>query len=116
MKHSISQDRDGFHILVEQFALPTDNYNLDPQSKRAMTICNLFVNHQYNIPDIVRVLDENHRNVVLELLKRGIIRDRRMRQAAPQEGNERRKTIVSPNGTLKTPKKPILNSDPESQE
>ena len=115
MKHSISQDRDGFHILVEQFALPTDNYNLDPQSKRAMTICNLFVNHQYNIPDIVRVLDENHRNVVLELLKKGIIRDRRMRQAAPPEGIERRTIVVSPDGAPKTPMKTILNSDTESQ-
>ena len=24
MRHSLYQDRDGFHVLVEEFALPTD--------------------------------------------------------------------------------------------
>ena len=116
MRHSLSQDRDGFHVLVDEFALPTDNWNLDSQSKRSVTICNLFVNHHYNIPDIVRVLDEKDRNVVLALLKKGIIRERRMRQAAPPEGIDRRTIAVSLNGTLRTSKKPILNSDTESLE
>ena len=102
MKHSISQDRDGFHVLVEEFTLPADNWNLDPQSKREVTICNLFVNHQYNIPDIARILDEKHSDVVLSLVKKGIIRDRRVRQAAPPAGFNRRTAAVSPNGTLRT--------------
>lgn len=110
MKHSISQDRDGFHILVEEFTLPADDWNLDPQSKRAVTICNLFVNHHYNIPDIVRVLDEDRTNVVLTLFKMGIIRDRRMRQATPPEGIERRRTL----GTPKAPKKTLPGNGTKS--
>ena len=78
MKQSILQHRDGFFILVEEFALPADSWNLDPQSKRAVTICNLFVNHRYSISDVVRVLDEDLRNVVQVLLKKGIIRDGRV--------------------------------------
>ena len=115
MKQSISQDRDGFHILVEQFPLAADNWKLDPQSKRVVTICNLFVNHQYNIPDIVRVLDEDRRDVVLALLKKAVIRERRTRQAAPPEGIDRRRTVVRPIETLRSFKKPIPNSDTESQ-
>jgi hypothetical protein len=80
MSQSISQDRDGFHILVGEFPLPADSWKLDPQTKRAVTICNLFVNHHYSIPDVARVLDENRRNVINALLEKGIIRDRRVRQ------------------------------------
>ena len=97
MKQSTFPNRDGFHILVEGFALPADNWKLDPQSKRTVTICNLFVNHQYNIPDIVRVLDENHRKVVLTLLKQGIIKDRRVRTGRAPDGIERRTISVSVN-------------------
>jgi hypothetical protein len=55
MRQSVSQDRDGFH-----------------QTKRAVTICDLFVNQAYTISDIVRVFDEDRRNVVLALLDQGI--------------------------------------------
>ena len=102
MKQSISQDRDGFQVREGEFTLPADTWNLDPQSKRAVTICNLFVNHQHSISDVARVLDEDRRNVVLVLLKKGIIRDRRVRQTAPPEGIERRKTVTSPNEPLRT--------------
>ena len=96
MRQSISQDRDGFQVREGKFAFRADTWNLDPQSKRAVTICNLFVNHHYGISDLVRVLDEEHRNVVLVLLKEGIIRDRRVRQTTPPDGIERRKNAVSP--------------------
>ena len=82
MKSRTSQDRDGFHVREGKFTLPDDTWNLDPQSKRAVTICNLFVNHHYGISDVARVLDEDRRNVVLALLKKGIIRDRRVRQTS----------------------------------
>jgi hypothetical protein len=98
MNQSISQDRDGFCVRVGEFTLPADTSNLDPKSKRAVTICNLFVNHQYSISDVVRVLDEDRGNVVLVLLKKGIIRDRRMRQRTPPQGTERRRIAVSLNG------------------
>ncbi len=103
MNQSISQERDGFHVRVG-FTLPSDTSNLDPKSKRAVTICNLFVNHQYSISDVVRVLDEDRRNVVSVLLNKGIIRDRRVRLTAPPEGIERRRTVISPNVPKRTPK------------
>ena len=103
MNQPISQDRDGFHVRVDEFTIPADTTNLDPKSKRAVTICNLFVNYQYSIADVIRVLDEDRENVVLALLKKGIIRDRRVREAIPPAGVERRKTVVAQKVPLKTP-------------
>lgn len=91
MRQSLSQDRDGFHVRESEFTLPPDSSNLDHQTKRAVTICNLFVNHAYTISDIACVLDEDRNSVVLALLERGIIRERRTKQVAPPDGTERRK-------------------------
>lgn len=97
MRQSITQDRDGFHILVEEFTLPTDTWKLDPQTKRAVTVCNLFVNHEYGISDIARALGESRKNVIRVLLKQGIIRDRRVREITTAQGIERRISLVSTN-------------------
>jgi hypothetical protein len=96
MRQAVSQDRDGFHVREEEFTLPPDPCNLDQRTKRAVTICNLFVNHAYTISDIVRVLEEDRERVVLTLLEQGIIRERRTKQMAPPEGTERRKPAVGP--------------------
>jgi hypothetical protein len=96
MRPAVSQDRDGFHVREDEFTLPRDPCNLDHQTKRAVTICNLFVNHAYTISDIVRVLDEDRKNVVLALLEQGIIRERRTKQMAPPDGTERRKSAPGP--------------------
>ena len=96
MRQAISQDRDGFHVREDEFTLPPDPCNLDQRKKRAVTICNLFVNHAYTISDIVRVLDEDRERVVLTLLEQGIIRERRTKRMAPPEGTERRKPAVGP--------------------
>ncbi len=77
MSQFIFQEQDGFQVRKNEFRVPEDTWDLDPQTKRAVTICNLFVNHHYGISDVVRVLDENRRHVVLVLLKQGIIGDRR---------------------------------------
>ncbi len=97
MRQSITQDRDGFHILVEEFALPTDPWRLDPQTKRAVTICNLFANHEYGISDIAGALGESRKNVIRVLLKQGIIRDRRVREITSGPGIERRTFLVGSN-------------------
>ena len=94
MRQAVSQERDGFHVREGEFSLPPDPCNLDHQTKRAVTICNLFVNHAYTISDIVRVLDEDRRSVVLALLEQGIIRDRRTKHMAPPDNTERRKSAV----------------------
>ena len=116
MSQLIFQDRDGFHVRQQEFPLPEDPWALDPQTKRAVTICNLFVNHRYGISDIARVLDEDQRNIVLVLIKQGIIRDRRRGQTRPPDGIERRKPLVSPKVTLRTIRRTMLKSDTESLE
>ena len=96
MRQTVSQDRDGFHVREDEFTLPPDPSNLDHQTKRAVTICNLFVNHAYTISDIVRVLNEDRKRVVLTLIEQGIVRERRTKQTAPPDGTERRKSAVGP--------------------
>ena len=76
--------------------LPKDASALDPKSKRAVTICNLFVNHNLGIKDIVRVLDEDQERVIRTLLDQGIILDRRndtLKKAGSQE-RRRAKTVL----------------------
>jgi hypothetical protein len=89
MKQSISEDPDGFEVRRGKFIL-ADTWNLDLESKRAVTISNLFVNHKYGISEIARALNENRRDIIFVLLKQGIIRDRRVRQMGPLQGVERR--------------------------
>ena len=102
MNYSKFQDRDDFQVREGRFILPEDTSCLDPQSKRAVTICNLFVNHHHSISDIVRVLDENRRNVVLVLINQGIIKDRRSGHTKTPDGMERRKPLISARVTLRT--------------
>lgn len=71
--------REGFLLAADHFQLPTDATGLDPKTKRELTICNLFVNHNMPLIDIGRVLDESMKNVILALLQHEIIRDGRAR-------------------------------------
>ena len=89
--------REGFRLTRDRFTLPKDTSALDPRSKRAVTICNLFVNHNLGIRDIVRVLDEDHEKVILTLLEEGIILNRRDDNLKNTTGQERRKikTVLS---------------------
>ena len=96
MNQSIFQDRDGFHVRENEFTLPADTWKLDEQAKRVVTICDLFVNHQYGISDIARVLDEDRENVVRTLLQEGIIRERRVKQTTRPRETERRKSAKRP--------------------
>ena len=102
MSYSIFHDRDDFQVREGRFILPEDTSCLDPQTKRAVTICNLFVNHHLNVSDIVRLLDEDRRNVILVLINQDIIKDRRRGQAKTPDGMERRKPLISPKVTLRT--------------
>ena len=53
--------REDFQLKEKYFVLPEHSIDLDPRRKRALTICNLFVNHQMSISNIQRVLDEDSR-------------------------------------------------------
>lgn len=91
MKPAASETRDGFQLNRDRFTLPKETANLDSKTKRAVTICNLFLNHKLSLSDIVRLLDEDNGRVVLALLEREIIRDRRNKPGTPPNGKERRK-------------------------
>jgi hypothetical protein len=86
--------REGFRLKRDRFTLPKDTSALDPKSKRAVTICNLFVNHKLALNDIVRLLDEDNGKVVLTLLEQRIIQDRRVNPNDAVDGEERRKATL----------------------
>ena len=96
MNQSTFGTRDGFQLRRDHFILPTDASALDPKTKRAVTICNLFLNHQLGLREIVRLLDEDSGGVVLALLEQGIVYDRRSEARSAPDGNERRKSNESP--------------------
>ena len=78
-------EREGFQVTNKVFTHPRSV--LDPITKRQVTICNLFANHDLSISDIVRVLDETYGHVVSVLIKQGYIHERRKhsREAATVE-------------------------------
>ena len=87
-----SEARDGFLVSQKPFSLPPDSATLDPSTKRALTICNLFANHLLRIDDIASVLEEDRRAIIQTLIHRNIIYDRRHhhgRSTTPRR-NERR--------------------------
>jgi hypothetical protein len=71
--------RDGFRVRRAVFDLPQDSMYLKAEAKRALTICNLFVNHQLGISQIARLLDESIGRIVQALIHQGIILDRRVK-------------------------------------
>ena len=76
-------EREGFQVTNKVFTSPSSA--LDKITKRQMTICNLFANHELSIPDIVRVLDETYGHVVSVLIKQGYIHERRKHSREPAE-------------------------------
>ena len=95
MTQAIPVTREGFRLKRDRFEVPKDTSALDPKTKRAVTICNLFVNHELALRDIVRLLDEDNGRVVLALLEQRIIQDRRDNPTEAPDGQERRKSIGS---------------------
>ena len=84
------ETRDGFQVSQRPFTLPPDSATLDLTTKRALTICNLFVNHWLRIDDIASLLEEDRKAVILTLIHRNIIYDRRHTGRTAPHGNERR--------------------------
>lgn len=68
---------DGFERTSKKFELPASLAELDPISKRKMTICNLFANQNLSISAIVKVLDSSLHQVVPALIDNGLIKERR---------------------------------------
>lgn len=70
-------ERDGFQLTNKVFTHPAGV--IDQATKRHVTICNLFANHELSISDITRVLDETHAQVVKVLIEQGYVQERRKR-------------------------------------
>ena len=68
---------DGFEKTNKKFELPGNLVELDPATKRQMTICNLFANQGLSIFEIVKVLDSSLHQVVPALIENGLIKERR---------------------------------------
>ena len=81
MSQTDHAERDGFQVTNKIFSHPTGA--VDESTKRQVTICNLFANHELSIPDIVRVLDETIAQVVNVLIEQGYIQERRKRPREP---------------------------------
>ena len=71
------------------FTVPENVSQLDPQTKRKATICNLFVNHQLTIGDVIRVLDESYTHAIGVLIGEGVIKDRRSVPRAAVDSSSR---------------------------
>jgi hypothetical protein len=82
--------RDDFQLKENNFTLPEHSIDLAPERKRALTICNLFLNHHMSISNIQSVLDEDPGKIVQVLIQREIIYDRRQIAGRPPFGIERR--------------------------
>ena len=86
----------GFPVREENFQLPPDTISLDPQTKREVTICNLFINHKLSIQEIIRVLDEDYGRIVNALLNSRVVDERRQRHHRAPDGIERRRSQHPP--------------------
>jgi hypothetical protein len=84
MEQANRETRAGFEVREREFYVPRDSVNLDPKTKRSITICNLFLNHRLDVSDIARLLDEDQGNVISTLLQRGVITERRQHKGFHQ--------------------------------
>ncbi|MFN8006311.1 MAG: hypothetical protein U0V70_04675 [Terriglobia bacterium] len=89
------RDKEGFHLLRENYVPPSNSMFLDPMTKRKVTICNLFMNYSQSIPDIARILDEDYPSVVTTLIERGLIEERRETSRAENPTEEKQSLLNS---------------------
>jgi len=71
--------RDGFHVERDKFDFPEDFEDLSACAKRAVTVCDLFLNNSFTVDMITRFLHDDYGNVVRTLINQGVIKDRRLR-------------------------------------
>jgi len=68
---------EAFRLTKRQYVVPQDTINLPATQKRVVTICNLFVNQNKSIDEIIGLLDTSRRSVISALIHEGLILDRR---------------------------------------
>jgi hypothetical protein len=68
---------EGFRVTELRFVPPHDTEALSVAEKRAVSICNLFANHNKTIDEIALLLETDRRAVILVLIQKVLILDRR---------------------------------------
>jgi len=77
MSETKSTLRDGFRLKQQSYRLPADLAPLDSDSRKQVSICNLFLNERRGIQEIVHLLGESYGNVVHVLISQGVVYERR---------------------------------------
>jgi len=84
---------EGFERTNKKFELPSNLAELDPITKRRLTICNLFANQNLSIFEIVHVLDSSLHQVVPALIDNGLIKERRRNRRQGHPGHAQTTSI-----------------------
>ncbi len=90
MNRTSCRTQDGFELRTTEFSLPADPGYLDPQTKRDLAICTLFLERGMSIADIISITDEDYETVVRALLRRRVVMDRRQKPRQSWKKRERR--------------------------
>jgi hypothetical protein len=80
---------EGFEKTQKKFELPQNFSQLDPATKRKITICNLFANQNSPIREIVRVLDSSLHQVIPTLIEYQLVKERRRKRGTRGLSSER---------------------------
>ena len=69
---------EGFRLITNQYIVP-ETASI-PAARKAITICNLFLNQHKSIDEVAKLLDTSRGAVISALIEEGIILDRRRSQ------------------------------------
>ena len=81
--------RDGFRRTGKTFELPADTYELAPDRKQVMTLCNLFANHGQSIEELAVYFEMDRSRVIALLMREGLLEDQRRRSGGRIKGGRR---------------------------
>jgi hypothetical protein len=78
---ALRMKEESFQTTQSGFPMPEPedylSFKLEPLTKRKITICNLFANHQKSVPEIVELLDSSRNLVIDTLVEYNLLKDRR---------------------------------------
>lgn len=90
------EEREGFRVRKDVFEFDWDKIvSSPPKTKREATICNLFVNQNLPIREIVKALDEKPENVIQTLIRKEIVYDRRITPYRQLGTGDRRRLVIT---------------------
>ena len=93
MFDGVYEIRDGFDLYKDKFEFPPNFAILSTDGKRAVVVCDLFINGGFTVEKIMQFLEENYGNVVRTLIAQGVIKDRRFVFGKSPSGQERRARV-----------------------